>query len=599
MRRTCLAIFATGGLLVVMLSALLRWSVIPIVDAAPLADTALLADTIPYSPQVFTFVVTSTQDSAGMCGAPSHGQYPCPSLRSAIITANGASAGSIIQLTNNAIYNLTIDADISDGPTTGDLNILKDMTFVITGCTSGCRVEIRGKTGWADRLLHVQSGAHLSLYDIVFTGGFLYYGNGGAILIDPSGTLTMTGGQVVSNYALDNGGGIENDGALYLDGTLITHNRAHSNGAGLANESTVWVTDTSIISNTATYSGGGVYDDGTLLGQGVIISDNVSSAGDNKGGGGLFVSATGQVTLTGGALRHNYTVLWGAGFHNEGRLTLNQVTLEDNSSDRAWGGGGYNGGAGTVTINGGQVINNLAYYGGGLYQNSTGLLSLLNVSVLSNTAPLAGGVGRDGGGLYIHSGPVSITGSLFSANTASGSGGAIYQEAASVLTLTNSTLSNNNGATTGGLYSLGSVFLNNVTIAQNPGGGVHQGGSFDLGNTLIGGNSGGDCSGSLTSHGYNLIQNTTNCTLVGDLTGVFINVNPLLGALKDNGGSTRTHMLLPGSPAIDAGNPAASDGAGYHCQPIDQRGHPRPIGLHCDIGAYEAGYALYLPALMR
>ena len=33
-------------------------------------------------------------------------------------------------------------------------------------------------------------------------------------------------------------------------------------------------------------------------------------------------------------------------------------------------------------------------------------------------------------------------------------------------------------------------------------------------------------------------------------------LNPLLGPLADNGGPTQTHALLPGSPAIDAGNPA-------------------------------------------
>ncbi len=49
--------------------------------------------------------------------------------------------------------------------------------------------------------------------------------------------------------------------------------------------------------------------------------------------------------------------------------------------------------------------------------------------------------------------------------------------------------------------------------------------------------------------------------------------------------------LLPGSPAIDAGNDA-------NCPLTDQRGANRPIGAHCDIGAYEAGY-LFLPLILR
>src|SRR5438045_8503037 len=56
------------------------------------------------------------------------------------------------------------------------------------------------------------------------------------------------------------------------------------------------------------------------------------------------------------------------------------------------------------------------------------------------------------------------------------------------------------------------------------------------------------------------------------------NTDPLLGPLADNGGPTRTHALLPGSPAINAGN---SSGA----PATDQRGAGRvgPV----DIGAYE------------
>ena len=59
--------------------------------------------------------------------------------------------------------------------------------------------------------------------------------------------------------------------------------------------------------------------------------------------------------------------------------------------------------------------------------------------------------------------------------------------------------------------------------------------------------------------------------------------DPLLGPLGDNGGLTWTHLLLPGSAAIDIavldeGNPL-----------IDQRGFPRPFGSAADLGAVEVG----------
>ena len=56
--------------------------------------------------------------------------------------------------------------------------------------------------------------------------------------------------------------------------------------------------------------------------------------------------------------------------------------------------------------------------------------------------------------------------------------------------------------------------------------------------------------------------------------------NPLLGPLADNGGPTRTHALLAGSPAIDTA-------AGCPPPAADQRGVARPRGTACDIGAYE------------
>ncbi|MCA9099889.1 MAG: hypothetical protein KDA63_01985, partial [Planctomycetales bacterium] len=65
-------------------------------------------------------------------------------------------------------------------------------------------------------------------------------------------------------------------------------------------------------------------------------------------------------------------------------------------------------------------------------------------------------------------------------------------------------------------------------------------------------------------------------------------IDPLLGPLADNGGPTLTHALLPGSPAVDAGNPdfsspPATDQRGYY-RVIDGNGNHSP---RIDIGAFE------------
>ena len=72
----------------------------------------------------------------------------------------------------------------------------------------------------------------------------------------------------------------------------------------------------------------------------------------------------------------------------------------------------------------------------------------------------------------------------------------------------------------------------------------------------------------------------------GFLTGAGdqINTDPLLGPLQDNGGPTFTHALLPGSPAIDAGDPNFTPPPDY-----DQRGpgFDRVVNGRIDVGSVE------------
>ena len=92
------------------------------------------------------------------------------------------------------------------------------------------------------------------------------------------------------------------------------------------------------------------------------------------------------------------------------------------------------------------------------------------------------------------------------------------------------------------------------------------------------------------SKGYNLSDDgSCNFHNSGDRN----NTNPMLGPLQNNGGPTQTQALLPGSPAIDAGNPSGCrDGKG-NLITTDQRNYPRPNTEDiedkkgCDMGAYE------------
>jgi hypothetical protein len=88
------------------------------------------------------------------------------------------------------------------------------------------------------------------------------------------------------------------------------------------------------------------------------------------------------------------------------------------------------------------------------------------------------------------------------------------------------------------------------------------------------------------------VETADGHTLVNLVNGNLVGADPMLGGLADNGGPTRTHVLLPGSVAIDAG-------FNVDFLTSDQRGtgFPRTLGARTDIGAFEtAGAASFIVA---
>jgi hypothetical protein len=237
--------------------------------------------------------------------------------------------------------------------------------------------------------------------------------------------------------------------------------------------------------------------------------------------------------------------------------------------------------------------------GGGIYNKAFSRLTLSNATVSGNHNTNMNGAGS----IYNSSGLMTIVNCTISGNTNSnGDGGGIFNEG--TLTVSNSTISGNSAKNGGGIYSssLGTLTVSNSTISGNSaknGGGIR--GLVNARNSIIANNSadfGPDFTGTLTSQGHNLIGNTDNTTITGDTTGNLLNVNPQLGPLANNGGPTQTLALLPGSPAINAGNNCVltANGCGTNDPPTawttDQRGFNRQVGSAIDIGAVETNYVL-------
>ncbi len=230
--------------------------------------------------------------------------------------------------------------------------------------------------------------------------------------------------------------------------------------------------------------------------------------------------------------------------------------------------------------------------GGGIYTEGT--LKLTNSTVSGNTATeFGGGIRNTGGTLELIN--TTVSGNSVANNAGGGSGAGILNDGGGILRLTNTTVSGNTAANNaGGIYNIlgATVELANTTVssntAANNAGGIYNdtGGTLRLANTVVARNTATtnpDTRGTFNSQGNNLIGNTTGAT--GFVASDLKNVNPLLGPLRNNGGLTNTHALLPGSPAVDAGSNAT-------CPFADQRGVLRKDGdengtVICDIGAFE------------
>jgi hypothetical protein len=252
--------------------------------------------------------------------------------------------------------------------------------------------------------------------------------------------------------------------------------------------------------------------------------------------------------------------------------------------------GAINSGAGYVNITGSQVIGNRAGSNGGILAK---FLEMSDTTVADNVATGAiGGIGvvRTAGAWGV------VRDSTIRGNRSGGTGGGID---GGNLTLSNTTVSGNFAVSRAGGISAcgpGATFTGyNITVVNNTassefadGGGVCFSEFSTLANSVIAGNFTGaagrtpDCytTHPVTSLGHNTIGNTCNCAILqaaGDDFGTATApIDPLFASLATNGGPTPTHLLRPGSPAIDTASPLPPGSEPAACTGRDQRGVVRP-----------------------
>ena len=283
----------------------------------------------------------------------------------------------------------------------------------------------------------------------------------------------------------------------------------------------------------------------TLEGVGVVNAD----IGMGSNGAGLR-NDSGNVVIQGAAFQfsraHN-----GAGLMNVGQMVVRNSLIGYNTATDS-GAGVRN--DGTLEIESSTLLENEAQAGPGGAIENHGTLTIRNSTISNNRA------GPLGGAIYNGYGPMSTGASLTINNST------IFAN----LALTRGSAE----PTTGGIYNVdaSSVQMSNSILAWN---------NVDYSHNV-------DCLGTITSRGYNLFSAVDGCTLDGDPTGNIVTADPGLGPIiEEDPAHTGSYPLLPGSPAIDAGNPGPPGSGDAACEPVDQRGVPRPQGAACDIGARE------------
>jgi hypothetical protein len=271
-------------------------------------------------------------------------------------------------------------------------------------------------------------------------------------------------------------------------------------------------------------------------------------------------------------------------------LGLSGMVITGNST--ASFGGGVNISDGHLTLDDGTVSNNHANEGGGLSIFGDRTVALIRNSTIS------GNSAGQGGGIECSHSSLTVEASTISGNSAS-SGGGIDVENEAPLTVEDSTISGNSAFTSGGGVLIdGDTIIRNSTIAFNTadsdnvdggngGGLVVSAGAVTLQSTIVADNIVGatglhaDIDGMVTAT-FCLVEDIAGTTFTAGSTANIVGLDSRLGPLQFNGGPTKTHALLAGSPAIHHGaNPPGLI--------FDQRGpgFARRAGIAADIGAFE------------
>lgn len=469
----------------------------------------------------------------------------------------------------------------------------------------------------------------LTVTDATFTNNTAL-ANGGAIANYNLMSMSITGNSVFKGNQYTGtgglgGGAIYSEGVATIDGATFggpnpgDENISSEAGGAIFTDMTINISNSTFERNQSGTSGGAVRSNGATLTSNTFTSNSSSYTGNADGGGGAIISAD-SVTINGSNnVFSNNTALTGSAgaVFSYNTLTISNATFSNNQAD-------YQGGA-VLVRNGtlGTLIVDNSIFDSNTTNDIGGATSARQTSTITNsvfTNNISTGTRSGRAGAVWSNGSVSVDNSRFSGNQAQGSnliangdGGAIWSDINS--TVTNSSFDNNTAGHFGGAIYLNgdTLTLTNSTLSTNSsvnnGGGVHAASITAKNSTFYNNDSTAGTNDAINAAGtlFNTVVYSPAGTACSAVTSSAINsvnlqfggtcftaqaqdlsVDPQLGLLSFNGGTTKTHAPSNGaSPVINAANiTTCTDVASVNN--LDQQGRVRNTGDSlCDIGAHE------------
>lgn len=489
---------------------------------------------------IFTYNGSTTVDSVTVSGLSLSGfEYALDFDNTAVITLTDVAVSGA---RNNALYvvsgALTVSNSHFDGndSTAGDISIGSGDSATIIDSTfsnndgNGLTLDLSGSAtatvsaSTADNnsdsgfTLYTEDTASLNVASVSAAGN----GNYGLNTEGEGGEITIADSTFSANGFSNILGDLESDSSLTLSNIAVEGSAGGSGATFLVDESTLSITASRFTGN------------------------NIGGSATLGGGAAIFASNSATVTVATSVFSGNESTGAGGGLALAGSagatFILDTLTVDGN----------------TAQTSGGGILTT--------YDDATSSLTITDSTISGNTSD------EDGGGIAVDSagGNLTVANSTIAGNSAAGAGAAVRYAttAAANFLLSNSTVSGNTG-TTGGAVDIDAAAV--LTVSDS----------------VIANSTGVDdlvTNGATVTVNYSLVEDpdTAAAARLAAGTGNLTGVDPQLGPLANNGGTTLTMLPAAASPVIGAGSPGSTSALA-----TDQRGLARVSGPRIDIGSVE------------